>query len=67
LIYRRTSPEETILVTINPSSQPTQTFLPDQTMNAAAETLYGPASSLECVEGKWIVRLPGVSGGAYKV
>jgi maltose alpha-D-glucosyltransferase/alpha-amylase len=66
-IYKRTSPEETVLVAINPSSQPTQTVLPDCTVNGKADILYGPANSLECVEGKWIVRLPGVSGAAYEI
>jgi hypothetical protein len=47
LIYTRNSAEETILVAINPSCQPTQTVLPDHTVNASAETLYGlaPAGS----------------------
>jgi maltose alpha-D-glucosyltransferase/alpha-amylase len=66
-IYKRTSLEETILVAINPSSQPTQTVLPDHTVNSKADILYSPANSLECVEGKWIMHLPGVSGAVYRV
>jgi maltose alpha-D-glucosyltransferase/alpha-amylase len=67
LIYKRTSAEETILVAINPSGQATQTVLPDHTVSGKVELLFGPAGSIECVEGKWIVRLPAVSGGVYKI
>ena len=66
-IYKRTSAEETLLVAINPSGQVTQTVLPDHTVRGKVDILFGPAGSIECVEGKWIVRLPGVSGGIYKI
>jgi maltose alpha-D-glucosyltransferase/alpha-amylase len=66
-IYKRTSAEETILVAINPSGQPTQTVLPDHTVSGKVDILFGAADSISCVEGKWIVRLPGVSGGVYKI
>jgi maltose alpha-D-glucosyltransferase/alpha-amylase len=66
-IYKRTSPEETLLVAINPSGRPTRTVLPDHTVSEKPDTLFGPASSLECVEGKWIVSLPSVSGSVYKI
>jgi maltose alpha-D-glucosyltransferase/alpha-amylase len=67
LIYKRGSAEETILVAINPSRQATQTVLPGNPVSGKVDILFGPAESLECVEGKWIVRLPGVSGGVYKI
>ena len=66
-IFKRTSTEETILVAINPSGQPTQTVLPDHTVSGKVDLLNGQANSIECVEGKWIVRLPGVSGAVYKI
>lgn len=66
-IYKRTAGDETILAAINPSGQPTMTALPDHTVIGKAETLYGDQKALDCVEGKWVLRLPGVSGAVYKL
>lgn len=70
-VYRRTKKneniDETILVAINPAVQPIETVLPKGLMQAMPQTLYGTENAIQKEGEQWRLRLPGVSGGAYRV
>ncbi len=63
-VYRRIKGDQNILVALNPAVHPVELVLPFS-LSAAPRTLYGLDGAI-CAEGDhWILRLPGVSGGAY--
>ncbi|MBN1427286.1 MAG: alpha-glucosidase C-terminal domain-containing protein [Anaerolineae bacterium] len=65
-IYRRSAGDETILVAINPAAYPVEVSLPNLSTNATIETLYGLADPFTRSDDRWTIKMPGVSGGAYR-
>jgi glycosidase len=66
-VYRRARGEEELLVAINPSARPAQAPLPEGLVRAVPETLYGEGGDFSEEGRAWMVRLPGVSGGVYRL
>ena len=66
-VYRRTQPSEDLLVALNPANQPVEVRLPAGLVKHQPQTLYGHAGAFVQDGDGWIVRLPGVSGGVYKL
>lgn len=66
-VYRRISGDETILVALNPADRPCELELPSVLFNQPPETLYGEASPFMQTGERWLMRLPRVSGGAYRL
>lgn len=65
-VYLRSHGEERLLVAVNPSSRPVEVPLP-LSQAASLETLFGIQGGLRKESDHWIIRLPGVSGGVYKL
>jgi maltose alpha-D-glucosyltransferase/alpha-amylase len=66
-VYKRSTAQETILVGVNPAKYATEVVLPDGLISSEPKALYGRSHALELAGGKWVLRLPGVSGGVYKI
>jgi maltose alpha-D-glucosyltransferase / alpha-amylase len=66
-VYKRSTPQETILVGINPSKFAVEVVLPDGLISGEVKALYGRSHALELAGGKWVLRLPGISSGVYKI
>ena len=63
-VYRRSKGDQAILVAINPAAHPVELVLPFN-LPAAPRTLYGTDGAIRMETNHWVLRLPGVSGGAY--
>jgi len=66
-VYKRQSGDETILVVLNPSAQPCEVKLPDALSTQPLEALYGELAPFSRHGTQWTLRLPGASGGAYRI
>ena len=66
-VYKRQSGEESLLVAINPSGQPRGLRLPGSLSGQLPETLYGEDDVFRNDGSEWILQMPGVSGGVYRV
>ncbi len=66
-IYKRRSGGETILVAINPASQPCEVHLDASLSAQTPEVLYGAGEAFAATDTGWTLQLPGVSGGAYRI
>lgn len=66
-VYERTQGDEAILVALNPAAHPVEVALPDGLPVASPETLYGVDGAIVRQGGRWMLHLPGVSGGAYRI
>jgi glycosidase len=66
-VYKRQSGEESLLVAINPSGQPRGLRLPGSLSGQLPETLYGENDVFRNDGSEWILQMPGVSGGVYRV
>ena len=66
-VYKRQSGDEKLLVALNPANQPCDVML-DRSLSAQLpETLYGEPDVFKREGPQWRLRLPGVSGGVYRV
>jgi glycosidase len=66
-VYRRSSVGEEVLVAVNPSELTVEVALPVGSLTREPVTLYGTAGALTLKEGEWILTLPPISGGAYRL
>jgi glycosidase len=66
-VYTRIKGNETILVALNPSNSPVEINLPPSLAFVTAETIYGYSGGLNREDDTWILRLPGISCGVYKL
>jgi glycosidase len=66
-VYKRQSGDETILMALNPASQPCEVHLDASLSAQTPEVLYGAGEAFTATDAGWILRLPGVSGGAYRL
>jgi maltose alpha-D-glucosyltransferase/alpha-amylase len=66
-VYKRQSGDETILVALNPASQPCEVHLDASLSAQTPEVLYGAGEAFTATDAGWILRLPGVSGGVYRL
>lgn len=66
-VYRRVRGDEAILVALNPAARAVEVALPDGLLTAPPETLYGADGAITRQGDRWVLRLPGVSGGAYRM
>jgi maltose alpha-D-glucosyltransferase/alpha-amylase len=67
LVYERSSPDERLLVVINPAGQSLSITLPGTGFNAAPQVVFGPSDCFHFHEGHWQVNIPPVSAGLYKI
>jgi hypothetical protein len=66
-VYKRQSGEESLLVAINPSGQPRELRPPGSLSAQFPETLYGEGDVFRSDGSEWILQMPGVSGGVYRI
>ena len=66
-VYKRQSGDETVLVALNPGNQPCEAKLPGTLSTQPPETLYGEPDPFSRAGTQWAMRLPGTSGGAYRI
>jgi maltose alpha-D-glucosyltransferase/alpha-amylase len=67
LVYRRQTGSETIIVAINPADRPCEALLKSELSGRPPETLHGALDAFSRTGGGWMLRLPEVSGGVYRV
>jgi glycosidase len=65
--YRRQTGNEKLLVGINPVGKACTALLPDCEWRHSPETLYGAGDAFARTDGGWMLSLPEVSGGVYRV
>ncbi|TET50048.1 MAG: glycosylase, partial [Anaerolineales bacterium] len=65
--YQRTKRDEGLLVAINPSDCAVEAPMPEGLVTKQPETLYGVDGALSQEDGRWALRLPGVTGGVYRI
>jgi glycosidase len=66
-VFLRQSGDEKVLVAINPSDQPCETRLAAALIAHKPEVLHGAADTLTQDGSQWVLRLPGIQGGVYKI
>ena len=66
-IYSRSLGEERILVALNPADRPVSVRLPTGLISSEPQTLYGESDAFSHHSRGWTLRLPGVSGGVYRL
>jgi glycosidase len=66
-VYRRTKGDEDVLVAVNPSANAVEVPMPEGLLAAAPETLQGRDGAWVEEDGRWLLRLPGVAGGVYRL
>jgi glycosidase len=66
-IYRRTKGREQILVALNPAAQRVEVALPGELVARQPETLYGEEGAFSQEDAGWVLRLPGVAAGVYRL
>ena len=64
-VYTRTGGGETVLVALNPAKSPCGVTLPGTLSKKPPQTLYGTENVFQRQGRKWLLKLPGVSGGLY--
>lgn len=67
LVYQREKAGERVIVAINPSDSPVEVRLEGSLLARVIAVLYGPWDALTRDGDGWLLRLPGVSGIAYKL
>jgi glycosidase len=66
LIFRRDNNMEAFLIAINPSSRPVETQL-SPIAASLPETIYGIDGVFTKENNNWKIKLPGISGGIYRI
>ena len=66
-MYRRTQEAEDFLIAVNPASHPVEADLPVGLVKDQPKVIYGHAGAFAQEADRWMIRLPGVSGGIYKL
>ena len=66
LVYKRANDEESFIIGINPSSRTVEAEFPSLSP-AIPQTVYGPEGVFANQNGIWKIRLPGISGGIYRI
>jgi glycosidase len=66
LVFLREDDNESMLVAINPSSQPVQVKIPSRS-SVLPQTIYGQEDAIRSEGNQWIINLTGVSGGIYRI
>lgn len=66
-VYRRSTVEEEVLVAVNPSGSSVEAPLPEGLVTRMPVTLYGAPGALTQKEGVWVLYLPPISGGVYRL
>jgi glycosidase len=66
-VYKRSAAGETLLVALNPANPACEIALPEGLLKQAPETLYGNGEAFRREGDQWLLRLPGVAGGVYKL
>jgi glycosidase len=66
-VYRRQAGDENLLVAVNPSSQTGECILDGSMIIQTPEILYGVPAAFHRKGQLWRLRLPGVSGGVYRL
>jgi maltose alpha-D-glucosyltransferase/alpha-amylase len=66
LVYQRTNGNDTYIVAVNPAAHVAEAEFP-YPASAQAETIYGIQGSLSFQHGAFKIRLPGISGGIYRM
>ncbi len=65
-VYRRSGGDENLLVAINPADRPVEVDLGQVAIQGPGQTLYGVEGAIVERQGRWVLRLPPVSGGVYR-
>ena len=66
-VYSRQSGDEKILVGLNPANQPCEVMLDLALSELPPERLYGEPDVFQRQDAHWRLRLPGASGGVYRI
>jgi maltose alpha-D-glucosyltransferase/alpha-amylase len=66
-VYKRESAGEAIYVAINPADKPCEVTLHTAVFKQPPEVPYGEPAAFSQAGGQWLLRLPPVSGGVYRV
>ncbi len=66
-VYKRIQGNEAILVALNPAARSVEIPLPEGTLTASPETLYGVNGAITQQGDRWVLHLPGVSAGVYRM
>ena len=66
-VYTRAQEGETLLVALNPSHLPIEVKLPRAISQSLPITLYGCENPFKSAADGWMLKLPGVSGGIYRI
>ncbi len=66
LVYKRENDQDVFIIAINPSSRVVSVELPFKS-SVLPKLIFGPDSQLSLQNGNLHIRLPGVSGGIYRV
>ena len=66
-VYQREKAGERVIVAVNPSASAVEVRLEGSLLSRVAAVLYGSWDALTRDGDGWLLRLPGVSGMAYKV
>ncbi len=66
LVYKRWNDQDSYIIVINPSSRGVSVEIPLMS-SGLSEVIYGPASDLDLHNSILSLKLPGVSGGIYRI
>jgi glycosidase len=66
-VYRRSLGSEHLLVAVNPAAYPVDVKLPEGTLSSQPEKLWGIDQPFHHEADGWRLRMPGVSGGIYRL
>ncbi len=67
-VYKRSCGDETLLVVVNPSGHPVEICLDKEGLiNQKPETVYGYPNPFARQDNRWMISLPGASGGVYRL
>jgi maltose alpha-D-glucosyltransferase/alpha-amylase len=66
LVYKRWNDQDSYIIAINPSSRGVSVEIPLMS-SGLSEVIYGPASDLDLHNSILSLKLPGVSGGIYRI
>jgi glycosidase len=66
-VYLRSLGDESLLVAVNPAEREVEAELPSDLSIDLARALWGQDGALRLERGRWRLRLPGVSGGVYRI
>ena len=66
-VYRRTQASEDLLIALNPANHSVEAVLPAGMVKGQPKVLYGQAGAFTQEADRWVIHLPGVSGGVYQL